>query len=153
MVSKRKPVPPPQLPKRPQPGALANGSSDSVPKALLTKPPLPERRKRPTSLQVDDAAEDEVLVVEAPTESAPASPAADEHHDEFFGHGEPNESGESGEVEEVEEVEEPVELQEPPVLEEPIKPPLPERDSTSNETQHVMDDKEELHRQELGMYS
>lgn len=146
MASKRKPVPPPQLPKRPEAGALVNGSSDSVPKGL-TKPPLPERRKRPSSLQVDDAAEDEVLVVEAPTESAPASPAADEHHDEFFGHGEPSESGE------VEEPDEPVKLEEPPVLQEPIKPPLPELDSASSETQPVMDDEEELHRQELGMYA
>jgi hypothetical protein len=96
---------------------------------------------------VDDAAEDEVLVVEAPTESAPASPAADEHHDEFFGHGESSESGE------VEESQERAKLQEPPVLGEPIKPPLPERDSTSDVTQHVMDDKEELHRRELGMYT
>ncbi|KAK5322710.1 hypothetical protein LTR93_005914 [Exophiala xenobiotica] len=146
MASKRKPVPPPQLPKRPQSGTFANGSSDSVAKGL-TKPPLPERRKRQSSLQVDDAAEDEVLVVEAPTESAPASPAGDEHHDEFFGHGESSGSGE------VEESEERAKLQEPPVLGEPMKPPLPERDSTSDVTQHVMDDKEELHRQELGMYT
>jgi hypothetical protein len=29
-----------------------------------------------------------VLVVEAPVDSDPGTPVSDEHHDEFFGHGE-----------------------------------------------------------------
>ena len=38
--------------------------------------------------QEHDDEEDEILVVAAPTESAPGSPGPQEHLDEFFGHGE-----------------------------------------------------------------
>ncbi|EXJ54286.1 hypothetical protein A1O7_09624 [Cladophialophora yegresii CBS 114405] len=86
LAPKRKPVPPPLLPKRP--GTDGPTSAKSSP-----KPPLPERRKRQSSMQTADEAENEVLVVEAPIESAPASPAGaerydSEHRDDFFGHGE-----------------------------------------------------------------
>jgi hypothetical protein len=85
-VPKRRPVPPPMLPKRPDTSINGQGSevSHSSP-----KPALPERRNRQSSFQGDDEHGDEVLVVEAPVESAPTSPAVDEHHDDFFGHGEP----------------------------------------------------------------
>ncbi|ETI26842.1 hypothetical protein G647_10288 [Cladophialophora carrionii CBS 160.54] len=86
LASKRKPVPPPMLPKRPE-------TDGSTPAKSSPKPPLPERRKRQSSMQPADEAENEVLVVEAPIESAPASPTDDErydggHRDDFFGHGE-----------------------------------------------------------------
>ncbi|KAL6248105.1 hypothetical protein RBB50_005453 [Rhinocladiella similis] len=126
IAPKRKPVPPPLLPQR----RGTNGSIEKSPKASQ-KPPLPERRKRQSSLLVNVEPEDEVLVVEAPTESEPSSPVAtaDEHHDEFFGHGEPSESHEI------------------------IKPGLPDR--PHDMTQHAIDedDKEEIHRQELGAYT
>ncbi|KAJ9636914.1 uncharacterized protein PV06_08253 [Exophiala oligosperma] len=127
IAPKRKPVPPPLLPQR----RGTNGSIVTSPKPAQ-KPPLPERRKRQSSLLANVEAEDEVLVVEAPTESAPSSPTADEHHDEFFGHGEPSES--QGVV---------------------VKPALPER--PHDVIQQAMDEddskKEELHRQELGAYT
>lgn len=85
-VPKRRPVPPPQLPKRPD-TTINEQSSDTS--HLTPKPPLPERRNRQSSFQGDDEHRDEVLVVEAPVESAPTSPVVDEHHDDFFGHGEP----------------------------------------------------------------
>ena len=85
-VPKRRPVPPPMLPKRADP--VGNGQSSDVSNPP-PKPPLPERRNRQSSFQGDDEHRDEVLVVEAPVESAPTSPLIDEHHDEFFGHGEP----------------------------------------------------------------
>jgi hypothetical protein len=85
-VPKRRPVPPPQLPKRPD-TTINEQSSDTS--NLTPKPPLPERRNRQSSFQGDDEHTDEVLVVEAPVESAPTSPVVDEHHDDFFGHGEP----------------------------------------------------------------
>lgn len=79
-------------------------------------------------MQTNNLPEDEVLVVEAPTESAPTTPAADEHHDDFFGHGETTavdaEMQESGTV---------------PRSESPE--PLPEAE------------KEELRRREVGMYT
>ena len=83
---KRKPVPPPLLPKRPEAGGddQSAGSGTSSPKP----PQLPERRNRQSSFQGTDEQADDVLVVEAPQESAPTSPAAGEHHDPFFGHGE-----------------------------------------------------------------
>ncbi|EXJ82230.1 hypothetical protein A1O3_06043 [Capronia epimyces CBS 606.96] len=128
MMPRRKPVPPPLLPKRQDTGR----SSDSVKPS--PKPPLPARRKRQNTLQPDDETESEVLVVEAPTESAPASPAADEHHDEFFGHGE--ESTETGD-------EQPQKPGKPPPL--PIRrtetPPGP------------LEDKEDIDRQKIGPYT
>jgi len=81
---KRKPVPPPLLPKRPEAREPSSGKSSS-------RPQIPERRRRQSSMQLNsDNAADEVLVVEAPAESAPTSPnvSGDEHHDDFFGHGE-----------------------------------------------------------------
>jgi hypothetical protein len=86
-IPKRRPVPPPLLPKRPD-TTINEQSSDTS--HLPPKPPLPERRNRQSSFQGDDDQHrDEVLVVEAPVESAPTSPTVDEHHDDFFGHGEP----------------------------------------------------------------
>src|SRR5277367_646920 len=85
-VPKRRPLPPPQLPKRPD-TTITEQSSDIS--HLSPKPALPERRSRQSSFQGDDEHKDEVLVVEAPVESAPTSPVVDEHHDDFFGHGEP----------------------------------------------------------------
>jgi hypothetical protein len=99
MVPKRKPV----LPTRPG----GNGPIDAIatanespPKPLANAPappPLPSRRHRQSSraeLSHEDG-EDDVLVVEAPMESAPTSPAAErrtpageELTDDFFGHGE-----------------------------------------------------------------
>jgi hypothetical protein len=84
-VPKRRPVPPPMLPKRPD--ANVNGQ-DSDGRRPFPKPALPERRNRQSSFQGDEELGDEVLVVEAPVESAPTSPVVDEHHDIFFGHGE-----------------------------------------------------------------
>jgi hypothetical protein len=85
-VPKRRPVPPPLLPKRPDPSINGQGGDVSHPSP---KPALPERRNRQSSFQGDDEHRDEVLIVEAPIESTPTSPAVDEHHDDFFGHGEP----------------------------------------------------------------
>ena len=80
-LPKRKPVPPPLLPKRPD--GSAHGTGEGSP-----KPALPERRDRQSSFKGHEDQADEVLVVEAPQESAPSSPAPDEHRDDFFGHGE-----------------------------------------------------------------
>ena len=85
-VPKRRPVPPPLLPKRPDTNINGQGNDVSHPSP---KPALPERRNRQSSFQGDDEHRDEVLIVEAPVESQPTSPAVDEHHDDFFGHGEP----------------------------------------------------------------
>lgn len=129
-MPKRKAVPPPLLPQRPD----TNGQAEPSPARSSPKPPpLPDRRRRQSSMMQDDEVENEVLVVEAPTESAPTSPADDEHHDEFFGHGEPAGAGDA-----------------PP---KPPKPPLPARDSDS--PPKLGDDKEnqELDRQETGMYT
>ncbi|KIX97434.1 uncharacterized protein Z520_06886 [Fonsecaea multimorphosa CBS 102226] len=169
LVPKRKAVPPPMLPKRPE----RNGSHESISAKLSPKPPLPERRKRTSSAQPEDGAEDEVFVVEAPTESAPTSPANDEHHDDFFGHGEPT----SATTEPLEpspppsngsEIDEPAavsakehlnppssdqesESEAPDVVEERIRPPLPARGSATPE--HLLQDENEVHRQEMGMYT
>jgi hypothetical protein len=77
-LSKRKAIPQPTPPDRVNSAA----SWKSTP-----KPPHAERRKRQSSAQHDDQP-DEVLVVEAPVDSDPGTPVADEHHDEFFGHSE-----------------------------------------------------------------
>ena len=129
MAPKRKPVPPPLLPKRPE----TNGSTDANPARSSPKPPLPplpDRRKRQSSTTQDDESESEVLVVEAPTESAPTSPAVDEneHHDEFFGHGEST------------------------AIEEQVKPPLPVRRG-DNTPPDLSEDKGELQRQEMTLYT
>jgi hypothetical protein len=83
-LPKRKPLPPPMLPKRPD---LESTNSEASPQPS-PKPPLPDRRRRQSAMQTSRDPADEVLVVEAPAESAPTSPMQDEHHDEFFGHGE-----------------------------------------------------------------
>lgn len=74
-------------------GGSTNASrtaGDSPPKAQ--PPALPERRRRQSqlNLQNSDPQDYELLVVEAPQESAPTSPlpAENEHHDDFFGHSE-----------------------------------------------------------------
>ena len=78
MVPKRKPV----LPKRPEEnGSVDWTESDSIPKPISrAPPPLPNRRRRQSSRadlsQANDDGED-LLVVEAPAESAPSSPAAE----------------------------------------------------------------------------
>lgn len=83
LVPKRKPLPPPLLPKRNQ----AEGGADIESPETSARPPLPERRQR-KSLQKGENPVEEIFVVEAPTESTPTSPNPDEHHDDFFGHGE-----------------------------------------------------------------
>jgi hypothetical protein len=83
LVPKRKPLPPPLLPKRNQ----VNSAADIESPEHSARPPLPDRRQR-KSLQNGDHPVEEVFVVKAPTESTPTSPAPEEHHDEFFGHGE-----------------------------------------------------------------
>lgn len=84
-MPKRKPV----LPHR---NSNGEAQSEVDMEKDLPKPPAlpdrPDRRRRQTSLQnAIDVDEDEILVVEAPTESNPSTPAG-EHHDDFFGHGE-----------------------------------------------------------------
>lgn len=64
---------------------------DSAPGESPPKPPpLPERKRRQSMMAKADDQDEELLVVEAPHESAPSSPLPieNEHHDEFFGHGE-----------------------------------------------------------------
>ncbi|EHY60906.1 Nucleus-vacuole junction protein 2 [Exophiala dermatitidis] len=131
MIPRRKPVPPPLLPKR----QGTNGSTDSAKPS--PKPPLPARRKRQSTLQLADETENEVLVVEAPTESAPASPVATdaEHHDEFFGHSE--------------DVAETSETQASSVT---GSPALPKRQDSDTALKSP-DEADEMRRQELGMYT
>ena len=83
-MPKRKPL----LPTRPSANGSAGTPATKAPSSPKPPPPLPERRRRQSSRAElsSDNTEDEVLVVEAPTESAPTSPAADVNHDEFFGH-------------------------------------------------------------------
>lgn len=119
MMPRRKPVPPPFLPSRQD----TRGSSDSVKSSQKQKPPqLPARRKRQNTLQQQphDGTESEVLVVEAPTESVPTSPVDDEHHDDFFGHGEPpsmeTNDNENDDGEHLKEKERPKEMEGRPTL-------------------------------------
>ncbi|OAL24952.1 hypothetical protein AYO20_10555 [Fonsecaea nubica] len=164
LAPKRKAVPPPLLPKRPE----TDGSHESISAKSSPKPPLPERRKRTSSAQPEDGAEDEVFVVEAPMES-PTSTAHDEHHDDFFGHEEPaapaNESSQPSLPDNGSENDEPAapsiteslnlapsELEsETEDVQEQIRPPLPSRGSTTPE--HLLQDEDEMHRQEMGMYT
>ena len=78
-LPKRKVVPPAAPPER-------NASTDSG-KRSTPRPQPAERRKRQSSAQKDDPPDD-IIVVEAPVDSNPPTPAGDEHHDGFFGHGE-----------------------------------------------------------------
>ena len=92
-MPKKRPVPAPPTPKD---GSSTQGDStpnnESPPKAPTPSkaPPLPDRKRRQSHKQDTEGEDDELLVVPAPQESAPASPAPvdSEHHDEFFGHGE-----------------------------------------------------------------
>lgn len=102
MLSKRKPM----LPQRAQgnggtdiTASTASSSKEDLPKSSpKAPPPLPDRRRRQSSrVSQAEGDVDDVLVVEAPTESAPTSPAAErsraesELHDDFFGHSEETE--------------------------------------------------------------
>ncbi|KIV97865.1 hypothetical protein PV10_01568 [Exophiala mesophila] len=126
VVPKRKAVPPPFPPPRADTRNGNIGSARSSP-----KPALPDRRRRQSSMMGHDDVEDEVMVVEAPTESAPTSPApsADENHDDFFGHGEAS-------AEEL-----------------PPKPPLPARRRSESPHEDFTQGQEELERREIGMYT
>ena len=100
-LQKRKPVPPPYQrdgSSTPTHDSGATSASGSPPK--LQAPALPERRtqRRQSQLQMTEPQDEELLVVEAPQESAPTTPhpsapatphpTENEHHDDFFGHGE-----------------------------------------------------------------
>jgi hypothetical protein len=164
LAPKRKPVPPPLLPKRPE----ADGLNELSPAKASPKPPLPDRRKRQSSNQPLDEGENEVLVVEAPTESAPASPMANEHHDEFFGHGEassntedrgqppaiPGEPGEVGDPTAITTEETSGSALGTSMEEEAqAPPPLPTRKQDENLSSSMPSEEEERTRQELGMYT
>lgn len=91
----RKPV----LPKRPDPPAISDSTSTS--KSTSPKPPpLPDRRRRKSTMNRADSGShgDDLLVIEAPTVSAPNSPEAERfnnaNQDDFFGHGEADEDEE-----------------------------------------------------------
>ena len=95
-LPKRRPVPAPPTPRD---GSSTHGDStpsdESPPKAPPLPPPLPDRKRRQSHMQNAGGDDDgELLVVAAPLESAPTSPAPieDEHRDEFFGHGEDDRS-------------------------------------------------------------
>lgn len=95
-------------------------ASDSPPKQKPPPPPLPDRKRRQSlKQQTDEEQDEELLVVEAPKESAPSSPlpVENEHHDDFFGHGE----GEG------------VTKAEPPPLPPKYAPPLPKRTETEGD--------------------
>lgn len=76
------------VPLTPKDGSSSQGTNtpgDSPPKP----PALPDRKRRQSHIQNEVPQEDELLVVEAPHDSAPPTPSIDlEHLDEFFGHGE-----------------------------------------------------------------
>jgi hypothetical protein len=78
-LPKRKAVPRPAAPDR------SRSTENSV--RPTSRPPVPERRKWQNLAQKDDQP-DEVLIVEAPVDSNPPTPAENEHHDEYFGHSE-----------------------------------------------------------------
>ncbi len=166
-------MPPPLLPKRPE----TEGLQEPTSARSSPKPPLPDRRKRQSSRLTDEEAENEILVVEAPSESAPASPAHDDSHDEFFGHGEPSATIEeqlehmppplpdrSNEVD----VPDPWAVKKPTlsardeeehnptseeVAEAHTRPPLPARTSSRGLSPPLPHEAEEMNRQELGMYT
>merc|ERR1712000_476247 len=83
----------PTLPKRPDAPETAESASTSK-SASPKPPPLPERRRRKSTMHNSETSEygDDLLVVEAPTESGPNSPEAERFNnasrDDFFGHGE-----------------------------------------------------------------
>ena len=81
------PKAPPALPHRASSSQVNTPSSESPPKEA---PRLPDRKRRQSQKQSTEGQDDELLVVAAPHDSVPTSPAPteNEHHDEFFGHGE-----------------------------------------------------------------
>lgn len=86
------------LPKRkavPTQTHLDRSGSKDTNRRSTQKPSVPERRKRQSSAQKSDQP-DEVLVVEAPVDSNPPTPTDDEHHNEFFGHGENGDGSAAG---------------------------------------------------------
>ena len=140
LAPKRRPVPPPMLPKRPD----AAGQEESGSARPSPKPPLPDRRKRQSTNQTLDEDECEVLVVEAPLDSAPTSPLREEHHDEFFGHGEltetPDENLKPPSLrDQSDEADEPVAAG----TEESAKPALPARIDEND--QHIIQEVAEVH--------
>lgn len=101
-------------------------ASESPPKHKVPPPPLPDRKRRQSlKQQADEQQDDELLVVEAPRESAPTSPlpAEDEHHDDFFGHGE---------------IQDPTKAI-PPSLPPKYAPPLPKRSEAGDSGSVKMD--------------
>ena len=76
-LPRRKPIPP-RLPDRPAPNS---GSNTPAP---TEKPSLPERRRQLSINHVQNEGSEDVLVVEAPADSAPASPVGD-GQEGFFG--------------------------------------------------------------------
>lgn len=89
---KRRPIPAPPTPK--DGNSTPSDSTPNNESPPRPPPPLPDRKRRQSHISTTEGQEGELLVVAAPLESAPSSPAPveDEHHDEFFGHGEEIES-------------------------------------------------------------
>ena len=147
LAPKRKPVPPPLPPKRP----LADEHSETISAEPSPKPPLPERRKRQGNTHSGAEEESEVLVVEAPMDSAPTSPVEDEHHDDFFSHGEPAASiDEQMEPSNILEGSESIADPTATVMEEePVKPSLParaeEEHSSQGDESEEVGEAEEIH--------
>ncbi|KKY20893.1 putative uncharacterized ph domain-containing protein [Phaeomoniella chlamydospora] len=108
-LPRRKPIPP-RLPQRPV---------ESKEKTTSSKPPLPERRKQRSASHVDDERSQEVMVVEAPADSAPTTPVPDDAPEELFGQSE----------EEFDTSQEPLG---------PHRPPLPSR-GTSGQIAEIQD--------------
>jgi len=115
------PKAPPPLPHRASSSQVTTPNSEMPPKV---PPPLPSRKRRESHIQDTEGQDDELLVVAAPHDSVPTSPAPteDEHHDEFFGHGE---DGPGTQLE--------VPKEEPPGY----TPPLPSRRPQSREEGNI----------------
>ncbi|KAK1590796.1 uncharacterized protein LY79DRAFT_632115 [Colletotrichum navitas] len=73
-VPKRKVMPPPNLSERPQPTASAESKPERRP---VPPPPLPSRRHTDTHKNTDESGGDSLLVVEAPLDSEPSTPLAE----------------------------------------------------------------------------
>lgn len=133
-VPKKRPVPPPYISKEDVSTQEDSASGESPPKTRPPPPPLPERRRRQSLKQKSDDQDDELLVVEAPRESAPASPLPieNEHHDEFFGHGEGEGSGKKNPSTDS------LPKREPPKY----APPLPARSKASEDIASTTDQKD-----------
>ncbi|GJC85667.1 putative PH domain-containing protein YPR091C [Colletotrichum liriopes] len=70
-VPKRKPIPPPNLPERPQSTASSESKTERRP---VPPPPLPSRRHIDTHKNADEGGGEGLLVVEAPLDSEPSTP-------------------------------------------------------------------------------